>query len=269
MSKKKKYSKKKKPKKIVKKRKKRKSKKSVLKLPFVIVALLLAFMIPDAGWDLIDEVTTQVFQLIDGPSVHVSNSELAQLEFDGIHQVVEVNGNRAEFTEEELSLAYGSWQTFSDLDRYNRVGPANAMLSRELMPTEPRESLYVNPTGWKNKQITIDGKTNWLYNRCHLIGFQLTGENNNLKNLMTGTRSLNVPHMLNYENIIANYLKETNHHIRYRVEPIFKENELVARGIQMQAQSVESNEINFNVFIFNIENGVEIDYTDGSSKLVK
>ncbi|EAF9900822.1 DNA-entry nuclease [Listeria monocytogenes] len=187
---------------------------------------------------------------------------LANEAFRG-NQVISVNNQIAVFTQEELSLKNEAWQKFSDLDSLNRVGEANAMLHNSMMPKDEREPLYVNPTGWKNKKT----KTGWLYNRAHLIGFQLTGENNNPKNLMTATRSLNTPCMLEYENRVADYLHETNNHVRYRVTPIFKDNELVARGVEMQAQSVEDDELQFHVYIFNVEEGMEINYQDGTSKV--
>ncbi|WP_373751436.1 DNA/RNA non-specific endonuclease, partial [Jeotgalibaca porci] len=108
----------------------------------------------------------------------------------------------------------------------------------------------------------------WLYNRSHLIGFQLTGENNNIRNLMTGTRSLNNPNMLRFENDIAYYLKQTHNHVRYMVRPIFRDEEKVARGVQLMAQSVEDEGLRFNVYIFNVQEGYEINYSDGSSKKV-
>ncbi|ECW8242525.1 DNA-entry nuclease [Listeria monocytogenes] len=189
-------------------------------------------------------------------------SSLANEIFKG-NQVISVNNQVPVFTQEELSLKDGMWQKFSDLDSLNRVGEANAMLHNSMMPKVEREALYVNPTGWKNKKT----KTGWLYNRAHLIGFQLSGENNNPKNLMTATRSLNTPCMLEYENRVADYLHETNNHVRYRVTPIFKDNELVARGVEMQAQSIEDDELQFHVYIFNIEEGMKINYTDGTSKV--
>ncbi len=155
------------------------------------------------------------------------------------------------------------WQKFSDLDSLNRAGEANAMLHNSMMPKDEREALYVNPTGWKNKKT----KTGWLYNRAHLIGFQLSGENNNPKNLMTATRSLNTPCMLEYENRVADYLHETNNHVRYQVTPVFKDDELVARGVEMQAQSIEDDELQFHVYIFNVEEDMEINYQDGTSKV--
>ncbi|EAC5365840.1 DNA-entry nuclease [Listeria monocytogenes] len=189
-------------------------------------------------------------------------SSLANETFKG-NQVISVNNQVPVFTQEELSLKEGMWQKFSDLDSLNRAGEANAILHNSMMPKDEREPLYVNPSGWKNKKT----KTGWLYNRAHLIGFQLSGENNNPKNLMTATRSLNTPCMLEYENRVADYLHETNNHVRYRVTPIFKDNELVARGVEMQAQSIEDDELQFHVYIFNIEEGMKINYTDGTSKV--
>ncbi|MGP6139044.1 DNA/RNA non-specific endonuclease [Jeotgalibaca sp. A127] len=197
----------------------------------------------------------------------IPDSELAYLEYDGINQVVEVNDNVPEFSEDELSLVDGSWQSFTELDYFNRVGPAHAMLGTDLFPTEEREGLYIDPTGWKQKKLD-NGQ--WLYNRSHLIGFQLTGENNNIRNLMTGTRSLNNPNMLRFENDIAYYLKQTNNHVRYMVRPIFRDEEKVARGVQLMAQSVEDDGLRFNVYIFNVQDGYEINYSDGTSrKMVK
>lgn len=191
-----------------------------------------------------------------------SENELSSLDFDGNNQVIEINSNRPTFSAEELTAEKGCWQTFSDLDSYNRVGEANAVLGKEFMPTEEREPLYVNPSGWKQKKLS---NNQWLYNRSHLIGFQLTGENNNLKNLMTGTRSFNTPYMLKYENDIAYYLKETTNHVRYRVRPVFRDDELVARGIQLEAQSIEENSLAFNVYIFNVQEGYSIDYVTGKA----
>jgi DNA-entry nuclease len=180
-------------------------------------------------------------------------------------QIVNVNEGKPTFTKDDLSIAHGSWQTFSDLDSSNRVGTANAMLGKDLMPTKERDPLYVQPTGWHNKQVNSDGNRIWLYNRSHIIGYQLTGENNNPKNLMTGTASLNAPGMEEYESQVAKYIKSTNHHVRYQVEPIFRGNELLARGVHMQAQSVEDNQVSFNIYIFNVQQDVTLNYNDGTS----
>ena len=199
------------------------------------------------------------------------NEELKSKTYDG-EQVITVN-DKAQFTSEELSLENGTWEHYSDLDFLNRVGVAEAMLGQELMPTEKREDISnVTPTGWKNKKITFNGKSDYLYNRSHLIAFELSGENANVKNLFTGTRALNAnfddesSSMIYYENLIANYIKETNHHVRYRVTPLFKNVELVCRGVRLEAQSVEDDTISFDVYIFNVQPGYDIDYLTGSSQ---
>jgi len=195
-----------------------------------------------------------------------SSSDLANLNYQDT-QEIEVNNNTPTFAKSELNVSKGSWQEFADLDNLNRAVQADALLSKSLMPTAKREPLYVNPTGWHNKRI----KSGWLYNRSHLIGYQLSGQNNNPKNLMTGTRSLNSPEMLKHENDIAYYLKQNpNNYIRYRVKPIYRGNELVARGVQMVAESLDSsgkpdNGVSFNVYIFNVEKNVKINYSDGTS----
>jgi len=195
-----------------------------------------------------------------------NSSDLANLNYQGTQEIA-VNNNTPTFTKSELNVANGSWQSFADLDNLNRAIQADALLSKNLMSTAKREPLYVNPTGWRNKKVNGD----WLYNRSHLIGYQLTGQNNNPKNLMTGTRSLNSPEMLKHENDIAYYLKQNpNNYIRYRVKPIYRGNELVARGVQMMAESMTANGqsdngVSFNVYIFNVEKGVKINYSDGTS----
>ena len=186
---------------------------------------------------------------------------LANLDYTG-QQEITVNNNDPAFSKNDLSTAKGAWAAYYDLDSLNRVTDANALLNRSLMPSAKREPLTWNPTGWHNKK-TAHG---WLYNRSHLIGYQLTGENNNPKNLMTGTQTLNSPLMLAHEMDIAYYLKQSNdHYVRYEVKPIFRGNELVARGVQMRAQSIGDNTIHFNVYIFNVEPGYTINYADGTS----
>ena len=186
---------------------------------------------------------------------------LANLDYTG-QQEITVNNNDPAFSKNDLSTAKGAWAAYSDLDSLNRVTDANALLNRSLMPSAKREPLTWNPTSWHNKK-TAHG---WLYNRSHLIGYQLTGENNNPKNLMTGTQTLNSPLMLAHEMDIAYYLKQSNdHYVRYEVKPIFRGNELVARGVQMRAQSIGDNTIHFNVYIFNVEPGYTINYADGTS----
>ncbi|WP_429962100.1 DNA/RNA non-specific endonuclease [Enterococcus sp. AZ083] len=192
----------------------------------------------------------------------ISAEELANIpDFDGENVVVKVNQNRPDFTEEELSLSNGYWQKFSDLDYLNRVGKAEAMLHRELMPTEDRGDISnVYPTGWNQKKLA-EGV--WLYNRSHSIGHQMTGEDANWKNLFTGTQQLNQIYMVQYENEVANYLRQTNNHVRYRVTPLFRDQELLPRAVQMESQSIEDDEIAFNIIIHNVQDGVAINYQTG------
>lgn len=193
----------------------------------------------------------------------VSEQKLASLSYSG-QDVITVNNNDPNFTQADLTTSHGAWQKYGNLDSLNRVTAANALLNKSLMPTAQREPLTINPTGWHNKRIA----SGWLYNRCHLIGYQLTGQNNNWKNLMTGTRQLNDPDMLRYEDEVADYIKESSsNYVRYRVTPVFRGNELLARGVEMEAQSVGSNTVHFNVYIFNVQPGVKLNYADGTSRV--
>ena len=179
----------------------------------------------------------------------------------------EVNDNVPQFTEEQITTE--SFESYSDLDDLGRCGPAIACIGKDIMPTEERGAIgQVKPSGWQMaKYDIVDGK--YLYNRCHLIGYQLSGENANEKNLITGTRYMNMEGMLPFENMVAAYIEETDNHVMYRVTPIFTENNLLADGVQMEAFSVEDNGkgISFNVFVYNMQPGIEINYLDGTSKL--
>ena len=179
---------------------------------------------------------------------------------------VEIDGNQPAFSEAERTAE--SFETYSALDELGRCGPAFACIGQDLMPTQERESIsQVRPTGWQNAEYDfVDG--GYLYNRCHLIGFQLTGENANERNLITGTRYMNVEGMLPFENMVADYVKETGNHVLYRVTPVFEAEELVARGVQMEAWSVEDegDGVCFNVYVYNNQPGVEIDYRTGESR---
>ncbi|CUS27053.1 dna-entry nuclease [Paucilactobacillus oligofermentans DSM 15707 = LMG 22743] len=239
---------------MARRRKRRKIKVSVTT---IIIALAIAIF---GGYTQMNNQSTETTKT----TTSVSKENLQKLDYDG-QQVVNVNNGKPTFTKDDLSIAHGSWQMFSDLDSLNRVGTANAILGKELMPTRERDPLYIQPTGWHNKQVNSDGNRIWLYNRSHIIGFQLTGENNNPKNLMTGTASMNAPGMEEYESRVAKYIKATKHHVRYQVEPIFRDNELLARGVHMQAQSIEDDQISFNIYIFNIQKDVTLNYNDGTS----
>lgn len=192
-----------------------------------------------------------------------SLSELSP--FSGQPYVV-VNDNEPDFSAEEGTAT--SFERYHPLDELGRCGPAFANISTDLMPTQAREPLgQVKPSGWQTvKYDSVDGK--YLYNRCHLIGYQLTAENANEKNLITGTRYLNVQGMLPFENLVADYIKETGNHVLYRVTPVFEGEELVARGVRMEALSVEDGGegVKFHVFVYNNQPGIIIDYTTGESR---
>lgn len=180
---------------------------------------------------------------------------------------VELNGNEPLFTDEEKTTE--SFEKYSELDRLGRCGPAYACIGQDLMPTEERGSIgQIKPTGWHTvKYDFVDGK--YLYNRCHLIGFQLTAENANEKNLITGTRYMNVEGMLPFENMVTDYIKETGNHVLYRVTPIYEGENLVASGVEMEALSVEDEGegVCFHVYVYNNQPGVSIDYKTGESRL--
>lgn len=177
-----------------------------------------------------------------------------------------VNGNVPGFSEKDLTTA--SFESYSELDSLGRCGTAFACLGQDLMPRGERGDISgIHPTGWHSVQYDfIDGKN--LYNRCHLIGWQLSGEDANRKNLITGTRYMNVEGMLPFENMVADYIKETGCHVLYRVTPVFQGSNLVADGVLMEAMSVEDQgeSISFCVFVPNVQPGVSIDYSDGSSR---
>lgn len=178
---------------------------------------------------------------------------------------VEINGNEPEFPDDDSGNE--SFETYSELDSLGRCGVAYASVGTDLMPTGEREKIsQVKPTGWHTvKYEHVDGK--YLYNRCHLIGYQLSGENANEKNLITGTRYMNVEGMLPFENMVADYVKETDCHVLYRVTPVFKGDNLLANGVQMEAYSVEDEgeSVSFNVFVYNVQPGVSIDYATGDN----
>ncbi len=179
---------------------------------------------------------------------------------------VAVNGNKPNFSVSDFTTKV--FEKYSSLDSLGRCGVAFANVCKETMPTKERGSIgMIKPSGWHiAKYDFVDGK--YLYNRCHLIGYQLTAENANQNNLITGTRYLNVEGMLPFENMVADYVKETGHHVLYRVTPVFKGNNLVADGVQMEAESVEDKGkgVSFNVFCYNNQPGVKIDYATGTSK---
>jgi endonuclease len=200
-----------------------------------------------------------------GAAASVSaQTDMASFAYDGKPYVV-INDNDPDFTDADMTTT--SFERYGELDGLGRCTTAFANIGKDLMPAEKRGPIgEVKPTGWQTaKYDNVDGK--YLYNRCHLIGYQLTGENANEKNLITGTRYLNVDGMLPFENMVADYIKETNNHVLYRVTPVFSGDNLVASGVHMEAKSVEDNGdgILFNVYCFNAQPGIAIDYATGDS----
>lgn len=230
---------------------------------FAFALILLSVLGSTQGENIGDSFNS----LINGDVTNTSNlptsPTLLELpDFDGSNFVTTINNNVPMFSQQDLDLSQGDWQLFSDLDALNRVGVANALISSESFPTADREPLYINPSGWHQKKVS-NGK--YLFDRCHMVGYQLTGENNNPKNLFTGTTTLNRQYMLEYENKIADYLKSTGNHVRYRVTPFFKDNEIVCRGVQLEARSIENEELSFNVFVYNADSDFSINYLNGES----
>ena len=216
--------------------------------------LLLLLLLLGLAW---------VYQVYFGPGRAISLENIPA--YSG-QPYVAINGNQPFFTQEDFTDC--SYETYAPLDGLGRCGPAEACVGEDLMPTEKRGSISsVKPTGWVNGQYDfIDGKS--LYNRCHLIGYQLTAENANKQNLITGTRYLNVTGMLPFENMVADYIHETGNHVLYRVTPMFDGTDLVAQGVLMEAWSVEDGGagICFNVYCYNVQPGVVIDYATGENR---
>lgn len=196
-------------------------------------------------------------------------SSQVEVEYDsGAEEPYEViHDNIPEFSDKEKKNTK-AFERYSSLDSLGRCGVAFANICKEIMPTGKRGEIgQVKPSGWHTvKYDNVDGK--YLYNRCHLIGYQLAGENANAKNLITGTRYLNVEGMLPFEDKVADYVKETGNHVLYRVTPEYEDSELVARGVQMEGYSVEDQGegICFNVFAYNVQPGIAIDYATGDSE---
>lgn len=204
--------------------------------------------------------------------IQAESSESFQIEeipeYSGEPYVV-IDSNEPSFTKEEITDE--SYEFYSELDDLGRCGVAEASVGQDIMPVEERDGIgQVKPSGWHT--VKYDGvEGNYLYNRCHLLGYQLTGENANEENLITGTRYMNVDGMLPFENMVADYVKETDGHVMYRVTPIFEGDNLVADGVEIEAYSVEDEGegISFHVFCYNVQPEIAIDYKTGESELAK
>ena len=247
---------------------KKKNKKSILniisQLLVIILVLVIGVFYPNVQEKLNNIENEQTNSII---SYNLSDIP----EYEGQPYVI-INNNIPYFDEEDYTT--GSFEKYSELDDLYRCGVAYANICEKTRPkdNEEREELTYNPTGWEQKEYKgiVDG--NYLYNRCHLIGWQLSAENNNELNLITGTRYMNIEGMLKFENLIDDYLdKEENkeNHVLYRVTPIFEGDNLVANGVQMEAYSIEDNGegVCFNVYVYNVQPGIVIDYKTGESWL--
>ena len=233
---------------------KHQKRRGILASGVILLAFLGALATPK-----ITEVPLQT-----GHTIHVET--LAEIPEYSDEPYVIINENEPNFSKENKSTE--SYEFYSELDGFGRCGVAMANLGEDLMPTEERGKIgQIKPSGWQTiKYDNVDGK--YLYNRCHLIGFQLAGENANERNLITGTRYLNTEGMLPFENLVADYIRETGNHVLYRVTPVFEGANLVASGVQMEAKSVEDDGegICFNVYVYNVQPGIAIDYATGESK---
>lgn len=207
----------------------------------------------------------------DGPQEDLlNNNSYVSLDaipaYDG-KAYVAVNNNEPFFTDSDMTTT--AFENYSDLDSLGRCGVAYANICKDIMPTEERGKIgKIKPSGWHTVKYDVI-KDRYLYNRCHLIGYQLAGENANPKNLITGTRYLNVEGMLPFENLVADYVNNTGNHVLYRVTPMFSGSNLVANGVLIEAKSVEDNGggILFNVYCYNVQPGVGINYENGDSWL--
>lgn len=198
-----------------------------------------------------------------------SHEEFEIPEFTGL-PYVQINGNKPYWDTSEITAEV--YETYSELDELGRCGVAYANICIDLMPTAEREEIgMIKPTGWHTIKYPEVIEDRYLYNRCHLIGYQLAGENANEKNLITGTRYMNIEGMLPFENEVATYVKKSGNHVMYRVTPIFEGENLLASGVLMEAYSVEDvgAGVCFCVYVFNIQPGIEIDYATGESKRKK
>lgn len=239
-------------------RKTKEIKKQLIGLIFILVLIGISSIF---GIDILNNKENESFSN-ETIETNINISDIPEYQ-DKIY--IEINNNKPYFTEEDYTKE--SFEKYSDLDDLGRCGVAFANISKSIMPKEgeERESISnVKPTGWVQEKY--DGE--YLYNRCHLIGYQLSGENDNELNLITGTRYFNVEGMLPFENKVAEYIEENQeNHVLYRVTPVFEKDNLLAKGVEIEAYSIEDNGegICFNVFIYNVEPGININYSTGES----
>lgn len=243
------------------------NKKKIKRIIFIILLCALIIKMYHSGE--LYELVNKIFPIENVMSKEVESYDLQNIPEYSKEEYVIINNNEPNFSDSDLTTT--SFEKYSNLDYLGRCGSAFANISIDIMPNEERGSIgMIKPSGWHTvKYDIINGK--YLYNRCHLIGYQLTGENANEQNLITCTRNMNTGIMLQYENKVAEYIKETNNHVLYRVTPVFESKNLLAKGVQMEALSVEDNGkgIKFNIFVYNVQEGITIDYETGNSHLTE
>ena len=235
------------------------------KYALLVAGLLVTVQL--AGCSLSSEITQPPSQSLPTSTPTVESYDLDSIPAYTDEPYVVLQENVPDFDSSDFTTQ--AFETYAPLDELDRCGVAYANICTELMPTEERGSIgQVKPSGWHTVTYdNVDGR--YLYNRCHLIGFQLAGENANEQNLITGTRYMNVEGMLPFENQVADYVEKTENHVLYRVTPIFQGDNLVASGVQMEAWSVEDQGegVCFNVYVYNVQPGITIDYATGESWL--
>jgi len=242
------------------------------KILALLLALALLFTFPGCAEEDVElalDVAISVLEALEAYDIPANAESIEEIPPFSGEAYVAVNGNVPFFVEEEYTTE--SYEYYTELDALGRCGMTMACIGVDIMPTEERGSIgSVKPSGWQSvKYDIVDGK--YLYNRCHLIGYQLSGENANKRNLITGTRYLNIEGMLPFENLVADYVKETENHVLYRATPIFNGNDLVAEGVLMEGWSVEDQGegVCFCVYAYNAQPGIVIDYATGESRLAE
>lgn len=250
--------------------KKKKRKRTMLIFALIVFLLLLGVV----GYFVSQSSKSNCNSAANGPTEDACSYSIVDTKPELIPKYkdcsyVEINGNFPGFTKYDYENITG--ENYSELDKLGRCGTATVMLDKSMMPTEKRGSIgQIKPTGWVQAKYPgiVDSEPPYLYNRCHLIAYALTGQNANELNLITGTRYFNVEGMLPFEEQIMRYLDDSDNHVCYRVSPYFKDNELLARGVEMEAYSIEDDGegICFHVFVYNVQPGIELDYKTGESR---
>ncbi|SDB15091.1 DNA/RNA non-specific endonuclease [Eubacterium oxidoreducens] len=236
------------------------------KFIFPLMGLFAIVFLTGCNFDIPAEISTSEREYV---TVNSEDSASAEEEYESAYKIL--NNNETSFTEEELEKGKISFEEYYDLDSLGRCTGAFASVGTDLMPDDDREDISeVYPTGWEQTNYGSIDNGGWLYNRCHLIAYCLTGENDNEKNLITGTRYLNIEGMWQMEESVKFYLEENpNNHVLYRVTPDFDGNNLLASGVEIEAKSVEDDGLEFHVYCYNIQPNITIDYATGESEETK